>query len=191
MSPARPVRKDRFRLIDTCDAKAHVEAPHLDRGPDAQARARHGRLLRGAAAARLARPRGAHGLLAVRGCGAPYSRLPRARRMLSCWVAHPRPRGAPRMTYGRSVGKALDTFGLDRNKWPELAADRLAWRAMLRSGVRRAVPTCTARRLRPPPSCPSRSHTRAQATLKRPMAATNAAIQNSMQQLSLRRRGSA
>ena len=65
-----------------------------------------------------------------------YSRLPR--RMLlyrACWVAHPRPRGAqPRMTYGRSVGKALDTFGLDHNKWPELAADRLAWRAMLRSG---------------------------------------------------------
>ena len=55
---------------------------------------------------------------------------------LSCWVAHPRPRGAPRMTYGRSVGKALDAFGLDHNKWPELAADRLAWRAMLRSGVR-------------------------------------------------------
>ena len=45
-----------------------------------------------------------------------------------------RPSGAPRMTYGRSVGKALDTFGLDHNKWPELAADRLAWRAMLRSG---------------------------------------------------------
>jgi hypothetical protein len=40
------------------------------------------------------------------------------------------------MTYGRSVGKALDAFGLDHNKWPELAADRLAWRAMLRSGVR-------------------------------------------------------
>ena len=38
------------------------------------------------------------------------------------------------MTYGRSVGKALDTFGLDHNKWPEFAADRLAWRAMLRSG---------------------------------------------------------
>ena len=36
------------------------------------------------------------------------------------------------MTYGRSVGKALDAFGLDHNKWPELAADRLAWRAMLR-----------------------------------------------------------
>jgi hypothetical protein len=64
-----------------------------------------------------------------------------------------RPSGAPRMTYGRSVGKALDTFGLDHNKWPELAADRLAWRVMLRSGVRRAVPT-TARRLRPSPPRP-------------------------------------
>jgi hypothetical protein len=29
------------------------------------------------------------------------------------------------------VGKALYTFSLDHNKWPELAADRLAWRAML------------------------------------------------------------
>ena len=34
----------------------------------------------------------------------PFSRLPR--RMLSCWVPHPRPRGAPRMTYGRTVAKA-------------------------------------------------------------------------------------
>ena len=86
--------------------------------------------------------------------------------MLSCWVAHPRPRGALRMTYGRSVGKALDTFGLDHNKWPELGADRLAWRAMLRTaecGEPSRNPT-TARRLRPPPPCPSRSHTRAQAT---------------------------
>jgi hypothetical protein len=58
-------------IDDTCDAKAHVKAPHIstvDRGPDAQARARHGRLLRGAAAARLARPRGAHGLLAATSC---------------------------------------------------------------------------------------------------------------------------
>ena len=42
-------------------------------------------------------------------------------------------------------------------------ASLVASRAMLRSGVRRAVLT-TARRLRPPPPCPSRSHTRAQAT---------------------------
>ena len=46
-----------------------------------------------------------------------------------------RPRGAPRMRYGRSVGKALDTFDLDHNKGPELAADRLAWRAMLHIGI--------------------------------------------------------
>ena len=37
--------------------------------------------------------------------------------------------------YGRSVGKALDTFDLDHNKGPELAADRLAWRAMLHIGI--------------------------------------------------------
>ena len=39
------------------------------------------------------------------------------------------------MTYGRSVIKALDTFDLDHKKWPELAADRLAWRAMLHIGI--------------------------------------------------------
>jgi hypothetical protein len=68
---------------------------------------------------------------------------------------------------------------LDHNKWPELAADRLASRAMLRSGVRRAVLT-TARRLRHPRRPAHRAHTHGP---KRPMAATNAAIQNSMQQL--------
>jgi hypothetical protein len=116
-----------------------------------------------------------------------YSRLPRW--MLSCWVAHPRPRGAPRMTYCRSVGKALDTFGLDHNKWPELAADRLAWRAMLRSGVRRAAARLP-RAVSDPRRPAHRAHTHGP---KRPMAATNAAIQNSMQQLAAttRPRGSA
>ena len=61
-----------------------------------------------------------------------FSRLPR--RMLSCWVPRKRPPGAPRMTYGRTVGKALDVFDLDPKKWPALAADRAAWRAMLKSG---------------------------------------------------------
>ena len=37
-----------------------------------------------------------------------YSRLPR--RMLTAWVPHPRPRGAPRFTSGRTVAKALDVF---------------------------------------------------------------------------------
>ena len=61
-----------------------------------------------------------------------FSRLPR--RMLSCWVPHPRPRGAPRMTYGRSVAKALAVFDISSAKWPALAADRVAWRATLKSG---------------------------------------------------------
>ena len=44
-------------------------------------------------------------------------------------------RPAPRMTYGRSASARLSTpVSLDHNKWPELAADCLAWRAMLRSG---------------------------------------------------------
>ena len=59
-------------------------------------------------------------------------RLPR--RMLSAWVAHKRPAGAPQFTYGRTIAKAMDVFDLDPVRWPELAADRGAWRAMLRSG---------------------------------------------------------
>ena len=33
-----------------------------------------------------------------------------------------------------TVAKAMDTFDLDPARWPELAADRGAWRTMLRSG---------------------------------------------------------
>ena len=44
--------------------------------------------------------------------------------MLSAWVAHKRPAGAPQLTYGRTVAKAMDTFDLDPARWPELAADR-------------------------------------------------------------------
>eukprot|EP00964_Phaeocystis_antarctica_P081440 scaffold50951_cov84-Phaeocystis_antarctica.AAC.3 len=81
------------------------------------------------------------------------------------------------MTYGRSILKALDTFDLDHKKWPELAADRLAWRAMLHSG--QAPPAYRA-----PPS--TIANTRPQRST---LAATAAAIQNSVQKL--RRRGSA
>ena len=59
-------------------------------------------------------------------------RLPR--RMLSAWVAAPRPRGAPPMTYGRSMGKAFTYFNINAKEWPELAADRTAWRETLRLG---------------------------------------------------------
>ena len=61
-----------------------------------------------------------------------FGRLPR--RMLSSWVPHKRPVGAPRFTLGRTVAKAMDVFRLDRVHWPELAADRVAWRAMPQSG---------------------------------------------------------
>ena len=58
------------------------------------------------------------------------------------------------MMYGRSARKALDTFDLDHNKWPELAANRLAWRAMLRS----RGPPPDYRAPPPTPAAPSRSH---------------------------------
>ena len=61
-----------------------------------------------------------------------FERLPR--RMLSSWVNAPRPRGAPQMTYGRSITKALEMFNIDVRTWPELAADRAAWRETLRAG---------------------------------------------------------
>ena len=71
------------------------------------------------------------------------------RRMLSAWVPHARPVGAPRLTFGRSVAKAMDVFDLDSARWPELAADRLAWQTMLRDGA----PPPTFRKP-PPPAVP-------------------------------------
>ena len=38
------------------------------------------------------------------------TRIPR--RMLSSWVHHKRPRGAPRMTYGRTMSKSLKRLGI-------------------------------------------------------------------------------
>ena len=99
-------------------------------------------------------------------------RLPRL--MLSAWVAHKRPAGAPQLTYGRTVAKAMDTFDLDPARWPELAADRGAWRTMLRSVARRRWASGRRRRRRcrcrcrtsscgrgaPPPRAPTPRSTR-------------------------------
>ena len=49
---------------------------------------------------------------------------------------------APQFTYGRTIAKAMDVFDLDPARWPELAADRGAWRAMLRSGKAPEVWIC-------------------------------------------------
>ena len=54
--------------------------------------------------------------------------------MIDCTGMVPRPKGAPRMTYGRSLGKALDHFSIDRETWHELAADRPVWRETIRLG---------------------------------------------------------
>ena len=56
------------------------------------------------------------------------TRLPR--KMLSSWVHHKRPRGAPEFTYGRGVYKALRKVNLDKNNWSAVALDRVAWRGI-------------------------------------------------------------
>jgi hypothetical protein len=61
-----------------------------------------------------------------------FERLPR--RVLSSWVPCPRPRGAPPMTYGRSIRGALDEFNIGADEWASLAASREVWRETLRLG---------------------------------------------------------
>ena len=90
------------------------------------------------------------------------------------------------MTYGRSILKALDTFDLDHKKWPELAADRLIWRAMLNSG--QPPPAYRA----PPPTTPAALPIALTRPKRALTATTNAAIQKyGCTDDSLCRRGSA
>ena len=60
----------------------------------------------------------------------PFDRLPR--RMLSSWFPAPRCRGATKMTYGRTMKKAMATFDINPQNWYELAADRVKWHAMIK-----------------------------------------------------------
>jgi hypothetical protein len=61
----------------------------------------------------------------------PMSRLPR--KMLTGFVAHPRPTGCPTMTWGRSLKKALKSNDLptEFGEWTAIAKDRLQWRAAI------------------------------------------------------------
>ena len=59
----------------------------------------------------------------------PNNRLPR--KMLSCWVPHKRPRGAPQMTYGRSLRKLLRKAEIPVENWHDLAQDRVKWRELI------------------------------------------------------------
>ena len=59
-----------------------------------------------------------------------FDRLPR--RMLSSWFPAPRCTGATKMTYGRTMKKAMATFDINPQNWYELAADREKWHAMIK-----------------------------------------------------------
>ena len=112
-------------------------------------------------------------------------RLPR--RMLSSWVPHARPSGAPTMTYGRSLGRAFEHYGLDPARWHELAADRGAWRTMLQRGIAPAE----FRPQSPPPPPPPLARTKpSRACAAQTMAAidrmrmTDAALQQYLKSIS-------
>ena len=99
--------------------------------------------------------------------------------MLSAWVPRARPAGAPRLTFGRSVAKAMDVFGLDSARWPELAADRLAWQTMLRDD---APPSTFCKPPLPAVPMPMISHFLIRPR-RRAAEKTNAAIDASVREL--------
>ena len=49
----------------------------------------------------------------------PFDRLPR--RLLSSWIPYKRTRGAPEMTFGKTMIKALKTYDIDPKHWPARA----------------------------------------------------------------------
>ena len=59
----------------------------------------------------------------------PRNRLPG--KMLTSWVRSPRPRGCPKMTYGRSLKKSLKKSEINIETWHELALDRSAWKNVI------------------------------------------------------------
>ena len=63
----------------------------------------------------------------------PMDRTPR--RLLTGWVSSPRPRGAPQMTFGRTLNKALKASGIttDFAGWQQASQDRVTWRAAIRA----------------------------------------------------------
>ena len=105
-----------------------------------------------------------------------FDRLPR--RMLSSWVPHGRPIGCPNMTFGRSIRTALDKFHIDRSRWPELAADRSAWRQTLEN--RRPPDAFFAMPARARPPSPRIARTK---PVRSCLARTNAAMDISLQAL--------
>ena len=93
--------------------------------------------------------------------------------MLSAWVPSKRPRGAPHMTYGRSLVRALDNFCISRERWHEHATDRAGWRKTLRCGL--APAEFQQRPLSPQPLSPriARTKPKRAATAAADYTATN------------------
>ena len=61
----------------------------------------------------------------------PFDRLPR--RMLFSWIPSLRCRGAAKMTYGRTMKKAMAIFDINPPNWYELAANRREkWYVMIK-----------------------------------------------------------
>ena len=56
------------------------------------------------------------------------NRIPR--KLLTGWVRHPRPIGAPQMTIGRTINKALSKFNIstDFKQWRSTATKKAEWR---------------------------------------------------------------
>ena len=66
------------------------------------------------------------------------NRMPR--KLLTGWVEHARPVGCPKMTWGRTLNKALKSYDIptDFGQWSILAADRRVWQQ--RIGIRAPCP---------------------------------------------------
>ena len=64
------------------------------------------------------------------------TRMPRRLLTTQCsWVRNARPRGAPQMTFGRTLNKALKSADLPTEfyKWTRKAQDRAMWRKISKS----------------------------------------------------------
>lgn len=74
----------------------------------------------------------------------PEERLPR--RLLTCWVKLPRPKGRPPLTYGHGLVNDLKTHNLV-DLWSDIAGNRKEWRSVVK----------IARRYKPPggPTAPA------------------------------------